>query len=315
MTRSLLNTISNVLVKEKNVYVILTTHSPTTVALAPEDSIYTIDRASHKVSKVSRGSALSLLTVGVPTLSVSFDGRRQVFVESRTDASLYDKLYQRSREHLSSERSLVFVEVGRTDSSGGEQNAGCDQVNRIVENLANAGNQSVLGLVDWDGKREPSKRIIVLSHSIRNGLESLLFDVALLVPLIVHTELAFAVQKRILMKNESYISIKNWDAERWQHAVKAIEHQLLGNRGEDGFFVEAKYVGGLTLQVARELRHMDDHDYENLLLDKFGFLSPRNKRAGGLMNHVVDTILPDFPNLIPTDLIDTFGQLLSVELS
>lgn len=61
-----------------------------------------------KVEKVSRSAALSLLTAGVPTLSVSFDGRRQVFVESRTDAGVYELLYQRYKSHLNSECSLVF---------------------------------------------------------------------------------------------------------------------------------------------------------------------------------------------------------------
>ena len=79
-------------------------------------------------------------------------------------------------------------------------------------------------------------------------------------------------------------------------------------------YVEAKYVGGLTLQVARELRYMDDHAYGKLLVKKFGFLEPLNKRAGGLMNHVVDNILPDFQKLLPTDLIDTFKNLLSIDL-
>ena len=80
MTRSLLDTIQNVLVRGNNVAVILTTHNPSTVALAPEESIYAMNTGEPRIEKVSRNHAISLLTTGVPTLAVSFDGRRQVFV-------------------------------------------------------------------------------------------------------------------------------------------------------------------------------------------------------------------------------------------
>lgn len=180
MTASLLKTIQEVLVVGKGVSVILTTHSPSTVALAPEESIYAMNPDGPKVEKVTKSSALSILTTGVPTLSISFTGRRQVFVESATDAELYDALYQRYKGRIASERSLQFVEVGRKDSSGGEKNAGCEQVIRLVEALAVGGNQSVLGLVDWDGTRAAKGRVHVLSPAKRDGLESLLFDPVLL---------------------------------------------------------------------------------------------------------------------------------------
>jgi hypothetical protein len=58
------------------------------VALAPEEAIYSMNALNPRLEKTSKSAALAILTAGVPTLSVSFSGRRQIFVESRTDASL-----------------------------------------------------------------------------------------------------------------------------------------------------------------------------------------------------------------------------------
>lgn len=308
MTASLLKTIKNVLVDQNQVAVILTTHSPSTVALAPEESLYAMNPEGPKVEKIRKSSALSLLTVGVPTLSISFTGRRQVLVESASDAELYDTLYQKYKDYLATERSLQFVEVGLKDCSGGERNAGCEQVFRLVQALAAGGNESVLGLVDWDGVREPSGRVHVLSPSRRNGLENLVFDPLLLVGLVVRENPAFALQKGLLTGEESYVGLGNWTASRWQVAVDAVEEMVLGNMSDE--FMDVEYLVGFSLRIRRNYLHCDDHELEKKIKEAFGFLIPRSGRAGALMRHVIATTLVDFPGFLPRDLLDTFQLLL-----
>lgn len=315
MTVSLLNTIQNVLVRDKNVAVILTTHSPSTVALAPEEAIFSMNPAGPKIEKVTKSFALSLLTAGVPTLSVSFDGRRQIFVESRTDANLYDLLYQRYKSHLDSERSLVFVEVGNTDKSGGEKNAGCVQVMRLVESLTSGGNQSVLGLVDWDGEREQKDRMHVLSPGIRNGLESLLFDPVLLIATIAREHPTLTKDKGIFENEDNYISMFSWDALRWQRAVDTIQNMVFPTQEFSKETIDVEYINGMTLKVAKEYLHFDDHGLEKAILNLFGFLIPKKKHAGGLMRHVVNTVLTDCPALLPKDLLITLAGLLTAEIA
>ncbi|MHB9044206.1 AAA family ATPase [Acidithiobacillus sp.] len=314
MVVSLLNTIQTVLVDGEGISVILTTHSPSTVALAPEESLYKMNPAGPVIEKCSKGEALSILTTGVPTLSVSFDGRRQIFVESRTDANLYDLLYQRYKGHLDSERSLVFVEVGNTDNSGGERNAGCTQVTRLVGSLTTGGNQSVLGLVDWDGERRSIGRIHVLSPGVRDGLESLLFDPALMVVTIAGVNANYAKDNGILDSIDSYTSISNWDMARWQRAIDVIQNIVLGVSQSLRETISVEYINGMTLQVTKEYLHLDDHDLEEKVIRSFGFLKPKNSRAGGLMRHVVDTVLADYPLLLPRDLLHTLNRLLTEEI-
>jgi hypothetical protein len=271
MVVSLLKTIQTVLVKDEGISVILTTHSPSTVALAPEESLYEMNPAGPLVEKCSKGKALSILTTGVPTLSVSFDGRRQIFVESRTDANLYDLLYQRYKGNLNSERSLVFVEVGNTDSSGGEKNAGCEQVKRLVDTLTTGGNQSILGLVDWDGERKPKDRIHVLSPEIRDGLESLLFDPVLLILTIAREKAHFAKSKGILDPDDSYTFIAGWNESRWQRAVDIVQDMVLEAPQSAKETILIEYINGMTLKVAKEYLHLDDHALEAKITDLFVF--------------------------------------------
>lgn len=314
MVMSLLKTIQNVLVRDKNVAVILSTHSPSTVALAEEGSIYSMNPKGPQIEKVSKAYALSLLTAGVPTLSVSFDGRRQVFVESRTDANLYDSLYQRYKSHLSSERSLVFVEVGRKDASGGEKNAGCDQVKRLVKDLTEGGNQSVFGLVDWDGKSEQDGRIHVLSQGKRDGLESLLFDPVLLIAMIGRENLKIAIEKNIFDQGESYLSISSWDSSRWQRGVETVQNMIMHPSASQRETIDVTYLNDMTLKIAKEYLHLDDHALEKKIIDVFSFLKPINNRAGGLMQFVVDDVLNDHQSLLPKDLLGTLSSLLSVDV-
>jgi len=314
MSASLLKTIQNVLVDDRNVCVIMTTHSPSTVALAPEESIYAMDASGPRLVKTTKGNALSLLTAGVPTLSISFSGRRQVFVESRTDASLYDSLYQKYKPKLSSERSLAFVEVGKTNDEGLEQSGGCEQVTRLVTALSEYGNQSVLGLVDWDGRHKSTNRIHVLSAGIRDGLESLLFDPALMVALLVRENSKFAVEKNITDASETYFSIANWDTERWQRAVNVFQNLILTEEIDiTEKTTKIEYLSGLRLDIRTSYIQMDDHKLETLIISKFGFLKPRNKRTGDLMRHMIDTVLADLDALLPNDIITTFKTLLAVQ--
>jgi len=310
MVVSLLNTIQEVLVNDEKVSVVLTTHSPSTVALAPEESLYEMNPNGPLIEKCSKGRALSILTTGVPTLSISFEGRRQVFVESKTDAALYERIYQRYKDVIKSERSLSFIEVGHRSESGGEANAGCAQVQRIVAGLSSAGNESVYGLVDWDCSVSESSRVKVLSPNVRNGLESLLFDPVLLVAACIRENIAFSRQRNIAGIDESYAGIFAWDRTRWQGAVDNIQEILIGPKNAKENAIGIKYLNGMELNIRTDYLHKDDHELETSITSAFGFFNPKNNRAGALMSYVCDTVLTDFPNLLPQDLIDTFIRLL-----
>lgn len=314
MVVSLLNTIQNVLVDDKGISVILTTHSPSTVALAPESSLYEMNPDGPKLEKCRKGKAISILTAGVPTLSISFEGRRQVFVESKTDAGIYEKIYQRFKGELDSARSLSFIEVGHKNESGGEANAGCAQVQRIVSSLSESGNESVLGLVDWDGNVSETHRVKVLSPLIRNGLETAIFDPAIVTAGVIRENFNYAVRKGIVEPSETYMSISGWDACRWQKAIDIVQELVLGPKGSTIANIEVTYLNSMVLEIREDYLHYDDHALERAITSAFGFFVPKNNRAGGLMNYLIDNVLQDIPDIFPNDVKQTFIRLLECEL-
>lgn len=68
MMKNMLDVIQKIFVKE-GVKVILVSHSPTTIALAPEESIFVMNRSGrNRIEKKSKQDALSILTQGFATL-------------------------------------------------------------------------------------------------------------------------------------------------------------------------------------------------------------------------------------------------------
>ncbi|EIA1555049.1 AAA family ATPase [Vibrio parahaemolyticus] len=313
MVLSLLKTIQEILVEGKGVYVILTTHSPSTVALAPEEALFEMNPTGPSIEKITRSRALSILTAGVPTLSVSFDGRRQVFVESKTDASIYEHIYQNYKQFLNSERSLTFIEVGTTNSDGVEQNSGCAQVRRLVNTLTKNGNASVFGLVDWDGERTPTDRVLVLSPNVRDGIESLLLDPVLLAATLIKENHQFCVARKIIDQSDRYTDIGDWNSVKWQSVTDVVQHIVLGGESEKPP-LEISYLNNMVLSISKDYLHLDDHNLEEKVIESFGFLKPKNNKAGGLMRHIIGSVLGDYPNLLPSDIITTFKDLLDAQV-
>lgn len=68
MMQNMLDVIERIF-RQQGVKVILITHSPTTIALAPENSIYVMNRSgSNRIEKKSKQEALSVLTQGFATI-------------------------------------------------------------------------------------------------------------------------------------------------------------------------------------------------------------------------------------------------------
>jgi hypothetical protein len=82
------------------------------------------------------------------------------------------------------------------------------------------GNESVFGLIDWDGKKMPTLRIHVLCHGLREGLETALLDPLLVVAALAR---ASAESARTMGANKTYQSLPSWDHQRWQFAVDKLQ--------------------------------------------------------------------------------------------
>jgi predicted ATPase len=177
MTRQFLNVIKEVLVDKYNIRVILSTHSPSTVALAPEGSVFEMSRTRPRITaSKSVAHTVGLLTAGLVTVS---RGTRFVFVEDEDDVDFYNAV----RDVLSDTGpswdpmgifpapSIVFlassIRHGATSQSGGKS---------VVASWLDKFDQPPLndlfrGIIDRDAGNPAGARLSVLArYSIENYL-------------------------------------------------------------------------------------------------------------------------------------------------
>jgi predicted ATPase len=302
MIRSLLTVTQNVLCAEHGVKILLATHSPTTVALAPESGIYSLARTGDpRMTKVSRERALSQLTVGIPTLSVKVDDRRQVFVESEYDERYYDLLYRSLRPRIDSPYTLNFI------SSGSGRSGGCGAVINLVTALRAKGNTAVLGVVDRDNRRGAPEHIDFMAE--RYSIENFLLD-----PLLLG---AFLIRERVRSSDQLGLpaGVRHFEITETnsQALIDAVEDAIWsGSNGDEPSQLtgrgQVSYAGGFEAHVSERHFSTPGHSLEAHIKDIFKELNAYRD----LQLEVCKTIVVDSPQLVPRAIIDLFGRLTGV---
>lgn len=301
MIRSLLQMLKDQFVGDLGIRVLMTTHSPTTVALAPEESLYVMNKWGEPRLEpaTSKDAALSNLLVGVPTVSVSAEHRRIVVVESPHDERRYTKIVTLLTDHLSSERSLVFMAAGSTSLPSGSA-AVIDLVNRLRQN----GNRSVWGLIDRDTRTsQPSD--YVLFDATRYTTENIVLD-PLSVGLFLLLE-SFGPAVSAL----SGIDYVNFQPET--HAQLVVDYVVgaVGSNGGSADPVETLYVGGFTAQVPRFWLDEPGHDLAKRLPSGLQLLGKYEHDSERLLGQIIDRVWTSRPGLIPQSTLHVMSQLLS----
>lgn len=311
MARQLVNTIQKSLVEEKGVKVILATHSPSTVAVCPEDSLHVMLPNKAGLHKVKKRQAISTLTSEIPTLSISYSGQRQVFVESHLDADRYSKIYQILSSDLKSERSLSFIGVGKR-SKNGDENSGRDYVKNIVTTLVKQGNESVFGLIDWDLTNKTGRRVFVLAEESRYGIENCLLDPLLVAAVAVSVDRENMGPIVGLPEGKGLTYLSNINQPECQAIVTNVEKRVLGVSDSDTVLVN--YIGGLQAKVSQRYLTMNCHELEDKVKEKFDVLG-KFQHTGALLKHVIGQVLFEHHGLAPIELKQVFQKILQYELS
>jgi len=167
MSQQFLNVIKNVLVDKFGVQVIMTTHSPSTVILAPNYSIYEMSRTEPRIKKSpSKNHAVSLLTSGLVYVG---EGTKYFLVEDNDDVNFYSFVYNQltSDNLIDANIPLVFIPASTNNKSGGK-----DVVQNWVEKLKSSGLVNVVqGLIDADYGNTISDGLYKINrYSIENYL-------------------------------------------------------------------------------------------------------------------------------------------------
>jgi len=309
MTRSLLRTIQHTLVDQHQIKVILTTHSPSTVALVPTESIFVMHKHGHnRLKATSKDAALGILTAGVPTLSVNYENRRQVFVESKYDVQYYGALYEISKALLDPEISLSFI------ASGPGGNANCDQVQALVHQLTSNGNKTVMGAIDWDRSNVSTSTILVLGENERYSVENFLLDPVLLALLLLRERMQ-SVEAIGLPLGTRYTDAALLDGQQLQN----ITIELLSKISRPKEFLDSEYdaeikfeyTNGLYVTVPRWFSLIQGHALEQQLKEAYPQLL-RYRNEPDLKMAVINRVLDDFPGLVPSAIIKLFQRIQRV---
>jgi ABC-type branched-subunit amino acid transport system ATPase component len=308
MARSLVDVLQSFVVERMGVGVILVTHSPSTVAVAPEDSVHVMLANRPGIHRAGRRQAIATLTSELPTLSIDFGGQRQVFVESELDARRFDALYRLLAASFESERSLVFIGAGRRGSKG-DEGGGREAVRTLVSSLARGGNHTVFGLVDWDRANVSSERVHVLAEGSRYGIENCLLDPLLLLALLVNE--GKSRDRLGLQESETYTSLGNRGVDRLQALVDVVQREVLG--GDSSESIEVAYEGGLKLRVRCEYLVMQCHELEERVKRAFHEIQ-RFQNQGALLIRIVESVVRDHPEFLPIEIPDAFRAILRAEV-
>jgi energy-coupling factor transporter ATP-binding protein EcfA2 len=157
MSRLLIGALNEYIVNRMGIQVIMTTHHPSTVALAPEEALYVMHKEGGRahITKANKQEALKPLTEDLLLVTDKF---RIVFVEGKDDAPFYQDVYMELKKLLP-DVPLVF----KPPSSPGGKEVVLDAVKKCNYLLAEYGfGDFIFGLIDGDRGNEARANISVL---------------------------------------------------------------------------------------------------------------------------------------------------------
>ena len=308
LSSTMLHVLQEVFVSRYGIKVIITTHSPSTVALSPEQSVYSMEAGTIK--KISKKDAILALTSGLNTLAVYYENNKQVFVEAKNDMMALRYVFHVAQQHnwlKSNEIQLHFINVGEDSGDGG-----CSEVKNIVSDLCKAGNQTVYGLIDWDIKNAPKDRIFVLGRGNRYALDNYLMDP---IPVsLLFLEESVEKQKIGFTADDAIISFGAKTIYEIQAIIDSILTQLSSSippeLRTDSTLVDYSIMDGRVFKLPKWFMIIRGHDLVDYYKQAFPFLN-KYRSEEVLYRKVLDVAYANYPGLIPKDIVDSLIEIQS----
>ena len=297
-SKVLVSAIEESIVKEAKVKVVISTHSPMTVALSPEDSIYLMDKEINKPVKISKQQAVNLLTKDLDNIRLSFENRRQVFVESQYDVQYYNRILPLIRLELPTVPQFLPPK-----SSNGSN---CDEVSTIVNRLRDCGNDLVYGIKDYDNKNHSSEYILVMGENKRYAIDNYVFD-----PIYV----SFLLVREGILRTDSlglpslsYVQLSQLDDVGIQVMIDYVIKTLgLNSTKKVNYMVQS----GKQYVATHDYFMYKGHDLEERI--KNTWLPLKRIASGGdnvLKNYMLDHVWTDYGDYVSMDFVDLFVRIV-----
>ncbi|WMN90236.1 ATP-binding protein [Vibrio parahaemolyticus] len=307
MSKLMLEIIEEEIVKKHGIPVLLSTHSPTTIACTPPTALYKISQSSKCPVQCNLHDSMKILTYGIPNLNVSIEHRRQVFVEHTYDVEYYENLFDIVSRKVEYKVLPQFLPPHTLNGSN------CNAVLEITRNLRNMGNKHVYGLIDWDLENEPEEQVLILGSCRRYAIENYIFEPYFLA--------LYLIYKKFSSPNDLGLS----DCNSYLDTTKKIEQdfntvQVLSDNVQNKLFTnladseltESELINGKKILISSEFLTMRGHHLEDLIKNTWPELKSVRSNNGGdsqLKKDVIITVINDFPELISKDIPETFLQI------
>lgn len=298
----LIQAIKESIVDKSGVRVIITTHSPTTVAMSPEESIYQMNRDLSRPVKVTKQQAINLLTKDLDNMRVSIEERRQVFVESKYDVGFYNRLYK----CLSANNVFTTVPFFLAAKSGDGSN--CQDVKDIANALRQHGNDLVYGVIDYDGHNQGNQYVCVVGGGKRYAIDNYIFDPIYVAFLLIREHVVTSEHMGI-GRNLTFTQLHTLTHYELQIMIDYVA-SLLGfdNNNKTSYDV----LKSDTFEVSSEWFTIQGHDLEEKITQKWGMLYGIKHGHGDdyLKNYVLDNVIVEFPQFIAQEVKELFEKFV-----
>lgn len=290
MTKMFIEIVRDVLVGKYGIQVIMTSHSPSTVALVPEENLFIMDRnGSQRIRKSQRKEALKLLT---SNLLVVTEQLRIVIVEADDDQVFYTTIYETLKNDgvIKSDIPVVFKSVNVRPANSG----GCTVVRSWVDKFS-ALEDFVLGIVDRDGGQPEAGNIKVIS---RYSIENYMFDPLVIIYALYKLDLDYVKKtlQEIGIANTEKHQISSLGADKLEAIIEKIHERVFG-AGQIQNRATAE-VFGKNIQYPSQWIETQGHSLRGKCCTTFP----------GLDNKEVFDIIRTY-RVIPRDLADTILSL------
>ena len=284
MSKKIVDVLQEFIVDKLGIPVVITTHSPTTIAALDDVAIFEKKRGLNAPEKIFKDEALAVLTEGIPFLAVSIEKRRAVFVESHYDAEIMSDLYEIYKGNILTEPHFFPLHKGKGSN--------CVDVMRSAEHFLKCGDANVYGIIDWDNdaNRISKDNLLVLGDGERYAIENYILD-----PLLVGLFLIYQRKKDFAEFGVCSISttyeLSKIDNDDCQKIIDGIIAELGFDRDQKASYV---LCNEWTLQTAQSILSMRGHDLEVLYKSKFPCLNAYNsdsQKDKNLKRQIVDAVV------------------------
>lgn len=309
MSKLLLDVLENDIVKKAGIPVLISTHSPSTIACAPPSSLYKISRDNKVPVQCDLEDSVKILSYGIPNFRVSIEKRRQVFVEHSNDVKYYESLLSILSRYVLEEFETAphFLPPHNRDGSN------CSDVKVITRQMRDMGNLNVYGLIDWDTVNNPEDQIVVLGLGNRYAIENYIFEPHLLGLYLI--EKGFVTPAELGLSDcVTYLDVCDLirtDSSYLQTLVNAVESLIPWNISGNIETFDSILIDGTVLKIRKELQTIQGHELEEkckVTWHKLNSVRSNNSGDSELKLDVINKIINSFPGLLSKDIIDTFKE-------